>query len=190
LFAKFITSVFLSIICLNVAAQAKIISKTISVSEENDTYTIISTANLQGNYSRFIKRLTDVENYEAMNVPFVKESHVVSEDTHQRIVWMYLSSFPIQAKYYMRFDYSISEKMTEVDFRLIPKKGRYEEKHDFDKINGHMTIKVTSGTPQNGQFSINSTTQLKLKEGAPDIPEITIDKLIFQTQWGLKIFSQ
>jgi hypothetical protein len=175
---------------LNVAAQAKLISKTISVSEENDVYTITSTVNLQGDYTRFIKRLMDVENYAAMKVPFVKESHLVSDDTHQRIVWIYLSSFPIQAKYYMRFDYSISEKKTEVDFHLIPKKGRYEEKHDFDKINGHMTIKVISGSPKNGQFSMKSTTQLKLKESAADIPEITINKLIFQTQWGLKVFSQ
>lgn len=182
-------SIVCCFVCLIAQAQAKIISKSMTLSEAKGEYTLTLNVVLQGDYTRFIERLMDVEKYPAMEVPNVVEAHKISENPHKRIVWMHMSSFPIQAKYYMLFNYAQGKKSTVVNFDLIPKSGSYEEKHDFEKLSGHMLIKVNSGTAQKGMYSFQSTTRLRFKPGVVDVPEITIDKLIFQAQWGLRVFA-
>lgn len=176
-------------ICLAATAQAKIVSKSISVSESKGVYTLSLNVVLQGDYTRFVQRMMDIEHYPAMEVPNVVEAHAVVEKPNKRIVWVHNAAFPLQAKYYLDFDYAVGKKITVVNYKLIPKSGNYEAKHDFDKLCTHMIIKVNSGTPHKGVYSLQSITKLKFKPGVVDSQEITIDKLLSEAQHGLSAFA-
>ncbi|MDQ2994447.1 MAG: hypothetical protein M3R00_05820 [Pseudomonadota bacterium] len=169
--------------------KSEIITKNITVTESNIEYTITSDVTLKGDYQRFVRRMMDTENYVAMEVPYIVETHKVSEEPNKRILWLKIASFPMKAEYYLQFDYDVTPKRTDVDFRLIPKSGTFPEKHDYEILKGHMVVKVVSGKPQNATYNIKSVTVLKFKREVLDIPEVTIAKLKFQAEGGLRAFA-
>lgn len=168
---------------------AKILSKSISVSENNDVFTTRVNAVLQGDYNRYVDRMLDLRNFPKMGVPFIQEARIVRGGPANRVAWTHIYTWPVRSKFYTRTKTNRGAKKTTISYNLIPKSGPYPSDHTNLILRGNTTVQVISGKGKNTRFKVTSRSLTKLKPGTISVDFIMKRKLREQADGSIRAFA-
>jgi hypothetical protein len=134
----------------------------VNVTGSKGQYTSVTDAILVGDYNRYITRWRDIDHYADMGVPNIVES----KDLGGGLSWVHMSVFLKKTMYYTQSRVQLGPQISTLHFSLVPKRGSYPEKHEYQTLTGDTTIKVISGSGENTKFSVHTVNHVVFKPGA------------------------
>lgn len=188
--APIVAMVLNLVLIVDVYSASKIISKKIDVyKNSNGVWNSKVSAELHGDYDRYVERLNSFEDYPEMGMPYLNDVRLVRGNEKDGVVWTHIYRFPINIKYYTRHNVKTGPEKSVFNFNLSPKVSGLPNKHGAEFLTGRTTVEKISGSGTDERFTVNSRTRLKLKPGLMIPQGLIRNGLRNAAENSLKVFS-